>query len=97
MESGRTVCRSAGTAADQACAKIRFLHSRWQRFKSSFLLSTFYVSRKNLIAGHHAGGHVVANMTMKEPNSGIVWDHINRFHLRGRKSNHIGVMAVKVH
>jgi len=46
-------------------------------------LLTGLLSGKNLIAGDHAAGHVIAYVAVEEPDAGIVRDHVNSFHLGG--------------
>jgi len=41
---------------------------------------TMHTSWKDLVAGNHTAGHVIADVTVKKPDAGIVWDHVDRFH-----------------
>src|SRR5580698_9010702 len=52
---------------------------------------------QDLVAGHHAGEHVVGDVAVIEPDSGIVGHHVGGDHLGGCDVQHISPLAAHQH
>jgi hypothetical protein len=48
---------------------------------------------RDLIAGHHAGQHMVADMAVEEPDARRVGHHVGSDHLRGKDVQDVGALA----
>src|ERR1700734_833719 len=85
---------SAGIAMSRSMRNERKSKRRIIGVSSNLVISGKIELWFHLVECRHTGIHVIVDVAVEHPDAGIIWNHVDGFHLRLHERHHIRTLAV---